>query len=343
MALKGKELVEKKNVLNELRRNSMTLQELRFFSIYLSKINARDVSTRKVIFPVEDFQKIMEIGRVNIQYFKDVTDGLLGKVVSIPNEDGRPGYTSFQLFKRCKVYQDDYNQWQVEIDAHDEALPLMFEFKRDYFTYELWNALRLKSSNQVRMYEILKQYEKLGERKLPLPELRELLGIAPDEYPRWNNFRTRVLDSCQDALAETSDIWFDYTPIKAGHSITGVKFTIHKNENYIDQLTLAEFIDLQGEKDNSKEIGSIALATEVNGKYKDQKIDFLAEAFNKEFSEEETRVLVDAMLALPISFPDDTARFDFLRRKYNVLALRGDKIKYRFKYLLKVIKAGDEE
>ena len=30
-------IVQKRNVLNELRKNSMSLQELRFFSIYLSK------------------------------------------------------------------------------------------------------------------------------------------------------------------------------------------------------------------------------------------------------------------------------------------------------------------
>lgn len=66
----------------------------------------------------------------------------------------------------------------MEINASDDALPLMFEFKNRYFTYELWNALRLKSPNQVRMYEILKQYEKIGTRTLTIKELRNLLGIA---------------------------------------------------------------------------------------------------------------------------------------------------------------------
>ena len=55
-----KAIVQKRNILNELRSNNMTLQELRFFSIYLSKINPRDVSTRVVRFPLSDFQKIME-------------------------------------------------------------------------------------------------------------------------------------------------------------------------------------------------------------------------------------------------------------------------------------------
>lgn len=158
----------------------MTLQELRFFSIYLSRINPWDVSTRVVRFPLSDFQRILGIGRMNMQHIRARIDGLLMKIVHIPNERG--GFTAFQLFKRCKVDQDQKGAWYVEIDASDDALPLMFDFKNRYFKYELWNALRLKSANQVRMYEILKQYENVGKREIAVAELRALLGIDPEEY-----------------------------------------------------------------------------------------------------------------------------------------------------------------
>lgn len=240
-------IVEKRNVLNELRSNNMTIQELRFFSIYLSKINPYDVSTRVVRFPIEDFQRIMNFGKLNLGQLKASTDSLLGKIVHIPDEKG--GFTSFTLFKRCRVSRDDNDKWFVEINASDDALPLMFDFKNRYFTYELWNALRLKSPNQIRMYEILKQYEGLGKRELPIKELRELLGIAPNEYDRWNNFKVRVLDSCQQALKESTDICYTYERGKTGKGgkwLT-IIFTITKNEDYIDQLTLNEFIDMQPE------------------------------------------------------------------------------------------------
>ena len=93
MSLKNTYIVEKSNVLNEIKSTNMTLQELRFFSIYLAKINARDVSTRRVRFPLSDFQKIMGIGRMNIQHFKTTVNGLLCKVVHIPNDRG--GLCSF--------------------------------------------------------------------------------------------------------------------------------------------------------------------------------------------------------------------------------------------------------
>ena len=89
-------LIQKRNVLNEIRANNMTLQELRFFSIYLSKINAQDVSTRVVRFLLSDFRAIMEFTSVKPNYIQSVTDGLLCKVVNMPNEDG--GYTGFQFY-----------------------------------------------------------------------------------------------------------------------------------------------------------------------------------------------------------------------------------------------------
>ena len=237
-------IVQKRNVLNELRKNSMSLQEVRFFCIYLSKINSRDISTRVVRFSLDDFKRIMEFQTLNLTQLRESFVRLLQQVVSVPNENGR-GFSSFQLFKRCKLLQDEFDQWYVEIDAHDDALPLMFDFKNKYFTYQLWNALRLKSSNQIRLYEILKQYETIGKREISVAELRDLIGIDPNEYPRWDNFKTKVLDSCQQALAENTDITFTYEKGKSGRGgkwLT-IIFHIQKNKKYVDQISLADFIE----------------------------------------------------------------------------------------------------
>lgn len=58
--------VQKRNILNELRANKLTLQEVRFFSIYLSKINPLDINTRIVSFRLEDFQRIMDFDTLNL-------------------------------------------------------------------------------------------------------------------------------------------------------------------------------------------------------------------------------------------------------------------------------------
>jgi len=294
---------------------------------------------------MEDFKAIMELGRVDIKYMKSVTNSLLGKVVNVPDEKG--GYTGFQLFKECTVSKDDNGEWFVEIDAHDKALPLMFEFKTRYFSYQLWNALRLRSSNQLRMYEILKQYEKIGTRILGIDELRELLGVAKIEYPRFGDFKNRVLDACQQALTEITDIKFTYEPYGKrgkGGKILALKFTIEKNEDYTDQLTLYEFIEERRNEseglvqDTGQEQGvdGINASTEYR-----EKIELLMEACGNEFSFNEIVVIFNEMRdKLPYDIWGESIKcFDYLSDKYREMIMRNEKnkIKHRFSYLRSII------
>ena len=346
-------IVEKRNVLNELRSNNMTVQELRFFSIYLSKINPWDRSTRVVRFPIEDFQRIMNFGKLNIGQLRASTDSLLTKLVHVPTERG--GYTAFQLFKECHIDQDDNGKWYMEIDAHDKALPLMFDFKSHYFKYELWNALRLKSANQVRMYEILKQYESIGKREIEVRELRELIGVADNEYSDrtgWSNFKKKVLDSCQQALKETTDICFTYERGKtgAGGKWLTIIFYISKNTDYIDQITLDEFIDMQPKSevldvlpDSAAENDSENFIELNKADYGSELANFLGtDALNDEFSPEQVRVLQDLTLKAVPSH-DHIEMCNYLVGQVNKMNVYSPQKDKRFSYLCKMIETDIKE
>jgi hypothetical protein len=324
------------------------LQEVRFFTIYLAKINARDVSTRAVRFPIYDFQKIMEMSKLNITQLQHTVDRLLRQIVSVPLESG--GFKKFQLFKKCSFDKDEREEWYVEIDAHDEALPLMFDFKDKYFTYKLWNIFRLKSTNHIRMYELLKQYENLGERTIDLNYLKEMLGLKKTDYPRYDNFKMRILNGCQEALDAYTDIKFNYEPIRKrgrGRQVQAIKFIIAKNENYADPLLLDDFIDMSAVQDEEIDESIVAVIYE----YKNERLAFLAEACNNEFSEAEMQIINDILVAM---FPyGDSPHFangnkpayevdlyNELKLRYDELNLQGErrKITSRFGYLKKMLK-----
>jgi plasmid replication initiation protein len=279
-----------------------------------------------------DFQAIMELGRVDIGYMKRVTNSLLCKVVNVPDERG--GYTGFQLFKECTVSQDDSGEWYVEIDAHDKALPLMFEFKTRYFSYHLWNALRLRSSNQLRMYEILKQYEKMGHRILAVDELKSLLGIGKKEYPRYGDLKIWVLDACQQVLAENTDIKYTYEPYGKkgrGGKVLFLKFIIEKNEDYTDQMTLETFID-----EHRPASAAEGPEAKAESPYNDR-IELMMEAVNNEFTFDETVILSDKMrncLSYE-EFKDAIFCFHYLNDRYNEMRRLDidNKIKHRFNYI----------
>ena len=235
--------VERSNELNQLSPKGMTLTEIRFLAIYQAKINARNPDTRAVIFPLAEFCRIMEISQLTVTYIKKVADDIICKPVHLPSESGKNGFIAVPLFNKCEVYQDDdSSEWFVKIRCSEEVAPYMFEMKRNYFTYELWNALKLKSVNQIRMYEVLKQYEKIGERTVEVENLKYMLGISQNQYSRYQDFRIKVLEPCQKALEEHTDIKYTFEPIKKGRKIHALKFTITKNENFKDDLKLKEFI-----------------------------------------------------------------------------------------------------
>lgn len=270
--LSPKYKIERSNSLNTFKPTGMILTEVRFLAIYQSKINARDPSTRKVTFTLDEFCKIMEIQQVNITAMKNIVKGLLSKPIFIPNEDGSDGFTGVHLFEECRLY-NCLGRWFVDIECTKKVLPYMFEMKRDYFTYELWNALKLKSVKQLRMYEILKQYEKIGTRVISLEELKGLLGMEITQYPEFKIFKRDVLIVCQKALEEYTDIKYTFEPIKRNRITYALEFTIIKNENFKDELRLNDFIkpkDLDDIKDIPLGKASVIKETLLNEDCKEQ-------------------------------------------------------------------------
>lgn len=232
--LKKKSLVIKQNSLNEAKYNNISSEGLKFFAVYLTKIDQRDISTRIVRFTLAEFTHAigLEQGQ-NIKYFQKIAGKLLSQVVYVPNSNG--GFKAFPLFQTFELDKDkETGEWYIEIDAHDKVLELMFGFNNKYFKYEFGNIAGLTSNNQIRMYEILKQYEKLVEREISIEQLRFLLDIKDNEYigsDGFENFKKKVLKPCQKALKEKTDICFDFKRGKTGRGgkWLSIIFTIYPN------------------------------------------------------------------------------------------------------------------
>jgi len=235
--------VVKRNKLNEMFLTNMTLQELRLFNVYLSIIRRNDESTRRIVFSLQEFKAIIGTKHKNINYYKGIVQQLASRSVSTDIEDGP--YQICPLFIELGLNRDEHGEWYIVVDANERATPLLFGFQQEYFKYRLWNVLNLKGKNHVRMYEILKQYENIGWRAMHLSDLMGMLGIEEGRYPRWIDFKNRVLEPCKKALAQYTDILFEYEIYtKKERKTDKLKFIIIKNENYHDSTNTDKLIDL---------------------------------------------------------------------------------------------------
>lgn len=233
-----KKTVKKSNVLNEIRNANASLVEYRLFCVYLAHlpINSED---NVVTFRLADYARITGLDRPRHADLEAQSHNLLKLTALIKTEDG--GFVNRNLFCEFKLYREN-EEWMVSLECNPKIAPMIREQKGRFLRYKLYNTIYLKSYNQQRLYELLKQYEKIGERLIELEDLRAFLSIADNEYPVWGDFAQKVLKVAQKALKEHTDICFDYEPIKKGRKVISVKFYIQKNEAFIDQLCIDDLI-----------------------------------------------------------------------------------------------------
>ena len=359
--------VSKSNVLNEIRNNRMTISQIRFFTIYLSKINPKDINSRVVTFKLDDYLKIMQIKQVNTTRLQKSAKGLLDIKVTIWDKkgqyssDGLKGFIMCHMFNYFRFYKSNEGEWLVTIDCHNDIVKLMFDLRKHYFKYQLWNALQLTSVNQQRMYEILKQYEYAGIREVSIKDLREYLGLKPEEYKEWQNFKIRVLNAAQEAMANYTDIKFTWEVAGKrgkGGKINYIKFNIEKNSGYVRQLTLDEYITEQETAEIIDETDGFVMPDEEDramphmygdaddgneiGFFEREIYSLLKDACEGEFNLAEIQVLYNLIVKI---VPRSGARdylldaYDYLKRKYDELIWRAQRaeIKSRFGYIKKLV------
>jgi hypothetical protein len=223
------------------------------------------------------------------------------------------------------------------------------------------------------MYEILKQYEHAGAREISIKDLREFLGLEPDEYPRWERFKTRILEASKTALANFTDIKFTWEisgKRGRGGKIKKVKFNIEKNNDYVRRITLNEYIIEQEDTIIEEEPEEFVRSNEIDVTFDEEEADdyeeegdyeeydffkleiypFLTDACHGEFDMDEMQILFNLVLqVIPFKAGEgrkryQTRAYDYLKRKYDELKRRIKRkdlpeIKSGFGYFKKIIEA----
>ena len=104
--------------------------------------------------------------------------------------------------------------------------------KKQFTIIRISDLMKFKSIYSIRIYELLKQYESLGYRKMELEELRLSCGIPENRLNIMSNFRMKVLEISKREINEKSDIFIDFKFIKQSRKIVSIEFFIKTNINY---------------------------------------------------------------------------------------------------------------
>jgi hypothetical protein len=166
-----------------------------------------------------------------------------------------------------------------------------------------------------------------------------MLGLDSSDYPRFGDFKDKVITVCQEALANYTDISFTYESYGkkgSGGKVLTLMFTITSNQDFIDPLSLGSFISANESLEEDIDDTDI---TNNKSSY-DSRISLFAEACENTFSRDEMKNLYALLLEeMPHIFHDDLKCYHYLSRKYHEMMMYDKKtgIKHRFKYMRKLI------
>ena len=207
--LSNKLPVVKRNPLVEAKFKTTAL-EYKILMVAASKISSSDDVLKDISFTVDEFCSLLGVEADGMyDYMKRACERLVSKSVAVKNESmkeyvsnlpvSNKGYTVFPW-----LHHIAYDDATVNIRFHEYMKPLLLYVlgNEEYTKYLLENITKCDSIYSMRVYELLKQYQKIGERVLQLQELREMLGIKKTEYTRYNDFKRYVIQQAHKEINE---------------------------------------------------------------------------------------------------------------------------------------------
>ncbi|MFW5210134.1 replication initiation protein [Pseudomonas aeruginosa] len=147
-------------------------------------------------------------------------------------------YSKGKLVEQMRwVFHVKYREGQgcVELGFSPTVVPHLTMLNKEFTSYQLKQIGSLSSFYAVRLYELMSQFLKLGERTCTLDQLRQMLDLG-DKYQDVKDMRKRVLDPALKELNANTDLAVTAEPMRQGRKITGFSFTISKNDQMALQL-----------------------------------------------------------------------------------------------------------
>lgn len=250
------------NSFNRLTLHTLNSTELNILSYFLHCL--KEKGNKEIIVPVAEIKRYSKIkdrsndilinGWIDNKGEKKlgILDNLRKKLLSmkIPVEFHKEGMKftgEFNLFSGYALSEDKKN-FYIKID---EDYKFLINNITKYFTqYKLDDFTSLKSGYSKLLFQLLKQWNSVGELEMSIEEFREKLGI-PESY-RMSAVNSRVLINIEKELPEYFDN-FKIEKIKSGRTIKALKFS-WSNSKKREENIIEDAIILEPELIYSKEL-----------------------------------------------------------------------------------------
>jgi len=232
----------------------LNTSEMKFILTAIAQIDSiEDEVLKEYEIKVSDLEHKLQTEQ-NTTRLKQFAKKLMSKPLEVPTKDG---WIVFNWFSKIQ-YINKEAKFKVRIE--EDLKPYLLQLKERFVSYNLKYILPLTSTYSVRIYQLLKEYEKLTKRYFEVDELMELLQV-PKSY-KYADFKRKVLQVAEKELLEHTDIYFTIEEEKEGRKVSRLIFRIYKN-THKKEAEEARLFDSQAPQDYSNLYG---MNCKINGK-----------------------------------------------------------------------------
>lgn len=204
---------------------------------------------------------------------------LLGAIIEydISTEKGKRQWIGKTIFSTMS-----YNEGQgtVKMKFNEDMRELLLDVKETYTKFRLGYVINFHNQHSFRLYELLKSYEKIGERTFLIEELRTYLNLEENQFERYTQLKNRMLLKCIEEINKHSDIKVELVKEqKENKKVIGLTFSITKN---IYRYPIDNLLEYERYQNKTKEDLQKILNSKILARYKIQFPNYTTDLFCKE-------------------------------------------------------------
>lgn len=215
-------IVVKSNDLIRKTRCNLSAEEQKIILYALSKISKDDVDLHDMTFDVLEFSRLCGLEGQTYARIKDSLTKLQSKPFWIEMSNGVKTYVNWF----SKVHMKHYSG-KVTIKFHDDLAPYILQPKNEFTSFSIYPILAMESKYSIRLYELLKSYEAIGDWWFTVEDFQKKLDAT--NYQLFGNLKQKVIDVSVKEINLYSDLDVSWQPVKEGRKVTKIQFHIsHK-------------------------------------------------------------------------------------------------------------------
>lgn len=233
-------LIVKSNTLME-GKFKFKLWEMRLFEMMISLIGREDTEFNRQRLYFSDLVHFFNSSENNdYRLIKEAAESLADKRIYINYVDdkGRKRTAKLAIFPTVTYPdmddRDTYDSY-VELEFHTDLKPHLLTLRSNFKSYDIRNISQMRSVYSIRMFILLKKYEKMSKKEFKLQELKDILledesteGGA-SSYKLYADFKKRIILKPQEELLKFSDIRFEFVENRVGRRVDSITFYIYPN------------------------------------------------------------------------------------------------------------------